>query len=156
MKVRVEHQRFEHRQLEVSPAGITASVKLFLDGEEVPKAGKIRPIYEVTDDAGEPVRVELKISLLDPIPTVVIGEEKVKLTDPLQWYQWIWLGAPAALLFVGGALGAGIGIATAYLNVTTFRKHETAAMRYGLTGAFTLGAVMLWLFIGIALHLIIG
>ncbi len=59
----------------------------------------------------------------------------------LVWYEQVWAGLPLALVFVGGAIGGGIGGAAWALNRQVFQKTKNRVLRYVWTGLISMTAV---------------
>lgn len=153
MDLAVVHPKFRNQKLEIRIAGIFSNRSVLLNGVPVKRA---KGAYVVRDDNGSDVAVRLKSNFVDPIPLVVIGTEKVRLVPPLAWYEYTWVGLPILLLFVGGALGGGIGGLATYGSGRIFRSSRSAWAKYALTGAISVCALLLFAVAATALQVIIG
>lgn len=134
MKFHVEHPRFQAKPLTVESSLLSGGAKLVVGGREL--SAKESP-HEITDDAGEPVSVEIEAGSFDPIPKLTIDGRPHELAPPMEWYQWLWVGIPFILVFAGGCIGGGIGGLAVAANVLVFRTADTALKRWGLTFAIT-------------------
>jgi hypothetical protein len=137
--IRVQHPRFQSRQLAVRPAGLLGP-KLLLDGQILKRAGGV---YAAQDDAGVVARVRLKTAI-DPIPKVDIDGAIVEIARPLAWYEYAWAAWPLALIALGGALGGLFGGGVAVANLHIMRKEWPAPARYAACVLLGAGAVVLW------------
>ncbi len=142
MEYSVSHPFFERQQLAVRTAGLFKGAVLLLDGQPMKsKMGK----YVIKNDAGDDTSVRIDANFIDPIPVVKIGTEVVRLAPAFSWYEYVWIGIPVLLVFVGGALGGGIGVAAAYSNSRIFRSDRGTGAKYLLTGVTTVAALVAFL-----------
>jgi hypothetical protein len=107
-------------------------------------------------DSGVETLIQLKYNLVDPIPTLKVGEETVQLATPMQWYEYGWSAVPMLLVFMGGALGGLVGGAATVTNGRIFRSDRSPVAKYGLAGVVTVSSVVIFLGLVIALRLFIG
>jgi hypothetical protein len=142
MEYSVRHPLFERRQLAVRTAGLFRGAVLLLDGQPMrARLGR----YVVENDAGVDTTVRVDANFIDPIPVVKIGTEVVRLAPAFSGYEYAWIGIPVLRVFVGGALGGGIGIAAAYSNSRIFRSDRGTGTKYLLTGLTTVAALVAFL-----------
>ena len=92
---------------------------------------------------GREVIAKWKPQLLD-VPQLDVGGQIIKVVEPLKWYQYIWSGLPILLVFVGGAIGAIIGIIAFGINSSLFRSSNNPIVKYVLTGLVSAVAVILY------------
>ncbi|MBU6260415.1 MAG: hypothetical protein KGO01_18535 [Burkholderiales bacterium] len=141
MKYDIHHPLFQRQRLSLTPGTVFRGAKLFLNGAPAKRSmGK----YLVKNDAGEDTPIRIVSNFVDPVPAIKIGTDTVRLLPALKWYEYAWIGIPVLLLFIGGALGAGLGVAAAYSNSRVFRSDRGSAAKYLLTGVTTLGALLLF------------
>lgn len=129
MQYSVPLQGVEVSQVKVELPGLFSGAKLVVNGMPAPKAAK-RGEYIIHRDDGSQMTARLKNKFLDPVPDVVINGETIKIVDPLKWYQWIWAGLPILLIFVGGLLGAGLGLVATSINTRIFRSDTIGVGQY--------------------------
>ena len=142
MEYRVSHPFFERQQLAVRTAGLFKGAVLLLDGQPMKaKRGK----YVIKNDVGDDTSVRIDAVFIDPIPVIKIGTEAVRLAPALSWYEYAWIGIPVLLVFVGGALGGGLGVAAGYSNSRIFRSDRGTGTKYLLTGITTVAALVAFL-----------
>ena len=142
MEYRVLHPFFERQQLTVRTAGLFKGTVLLLDGQPMKaKRGK----YVIKNDAGDDTSVRIDAVFIDPIPVVKIETEVVRLAPAFSWYEYVWIGIPVLLVFVGGALGGGLGVAAGYYNTRIFRSDRGTGTKYLLTGLTTVAALVAFL-----------
>lgn len=149
MRIEIKHPAFTAQRLSVETASLFGGPKLFLDGAPVKK---VKSRYPVTADSGAEVLVQLKFNLVDPVPTIKIGEETLKLADSLKWYEYAWSGLPILLMFGGGALGGLVGGAATVTNGRIFRSERSSVSKYALAAAITVSAAVIYLVLAIALR----
>jgi hypothetical protein len=141
---------FEGRKIELRPAGAFTGVKLFVDGEQVKgKWGK----FSLRRNDGTEAQAQLRSNIVDPIPQLVVDGKVYASVKPLAWYEMVWSGLPILLLFVGGALGAFCGLVAAYSNSRIFRTGMHPALKYLVTGAISVAALVIWLIAAVLVNL---
>jgi hypothetical protein len=107
-------------------------------------------------DSGAETLIQMKFNLIDPVPTLKIDEETIKLVESLRWYEYAWGGLPILLVYAGGALGGLVGGVATIANGRIFRSDRTTVAKYGLAGVVTVSAVVTFFVLAIALRLLIG
>ena len=70
----------------------------------------------------------------------------------MQWYEWAWVGIPFLLIPIGGCLGGGIGSMAIMLNVLVFRSTQQGVVRWGLTFAISMAAIVFTLVVATLIH----
>jgi hypothetical protein len=149
MEYPVPHRFFERQRLTVRAAGLFRGAALLLDGRPVRRQmGK----YVLKDDAGNDTAIRLTVNPVDPIPVVRIGSEAIRLAPALIWYEYVWIGIPALLIFVGGALGGALGFAAAYSNSRVFRGGRDTGSKYLLTGLTTVAALLIFVVLAVCIQ----
>jgi hypothetical protein len=139
MNLKIDHQNFITKKLELVPATWKSSSKLLLDEKEVKKEkGK----FTVVGDDGNESLITFKSSFLDPVPKVFIGEEEIKLVEPLKLYEYLWIFLPILLVFGGGALGGLVGVISIYSSFRIFRSDRGVLAKYLRAGLNSILAVV--------------
>ncbi|RDV37681.1 hypothetical protein DV096_11195 [Bradymonadaceae bacterium TMQ3] len=150
MKFRVNHPRFQTKRIVITSSFI-GKPKLCADEDTFTE---MNVQYHVADDAGEWVPFELqKSNLFDPVPRLLIDNEPFEIAPPLQWYEWAWVGIPFLLIPTAGCLGGGIGSMAIMLNVLVFRGLQRGFVRWALTFAISMGAIVFTLTLATMVHL---
>ncbi|MBJ9340320.1 hypothetical protein I5500_08285 [Citrobacter freundii] len=137
MELSIKHPRFQGKKLSVSTRTMFKSPSLLVDGIEQKKMKGLKKRYLLEDDNGSQAIVEVK-SVIDPIPTIVIDGEKIPLTPPMTWYEYVLSCLPLLLILIGGAIGGFIGFVGAVSNASIIRGQGTIVARYGYTLLVTL------------------
>jgi hypothetical protein len=153
MQIDVQHPAFKSQHLSVEAASGFSGPQLLLNGEVVKRR---KGLYPVVSDSGTETLVKMKYNLVDPIPTLIIDGQPVKLAQPLQWYVYGWSGLPLLLLFIGGALGGLVGGYATVVNGRIFRSDRGPTAKYGLSGAVTVLAVVIFFALAVVFRLMIG
>jgi len=153
MEIPVSHPAFTRQRLSVQPAGFVTSPKVLVDGKPIKR---VQGKYPLINDSGHPVLAELKINFLDPIPQLKLGNDVLALAPKLQWYEYAWTGLPIILLFVGGGLGALIGMSAAYANTRVFRSNRSTGTRFALTGLLSIAAAAIFFVLATVIHIAIN
>ena len=134
---------FERREIKFTNKNTFSGFELFVDGQKIkPEKGK----YFLTDNQGN--RVEAKFDMgcyIDPCNAVDINGKKYKIREPLTWYQYAFCGWLISLIFVGGAIGGGLGAASTYFNVHILRSKMNGLLKFMLIFGSSVLAVILWL-----------
>ena len=159
MNIPIELAGFEGQEVAVETAGLLKGARISVDGKPAAKGSK-RDQYLIYDNNGFKVVVQLKQSLFDPIPKLVVDGQLVRLAKPLNALQWIWSAIPAVLLFIGGAIGGGIGVGAFWINLRVIRSEMGAFEKFILSGMISAIAIILYLvaatIFGLALGNLIG
>jgi len=153
MDLPIKHEAFAGRGLALRTAGFFKGPRLIIDGGEV-KGKRLR--FSLRDNSGQEREIRLKTNGLDPVPKVQIGGQAIELARPLAWYEYAWMGIPIALVFVGGGLGALLGLAAVYSSARIFRSGRGTAAKYGPSALISLGAALAFFFAAPVLQLLIG
>ncbi len=153
MRIEVQHPAFASQHLSVETASLLGGPKLLLNGEIV-KRQKGR--YAVAADSGAEALIQMRYNLVDPVPTLKIDDEPVRLAEPLHWYEYPWGGLPILLVFTGGALGGFVGGIATVTNGRILRSDRGAAARYALKAVVTVSAAVIFFVLAVAVRSLIG
>jgi len=98
--------------------------------------------------------IQMRYNLLDPIPTIKIGDAAVELAKPLRWFEYAWIGLPMRLVFAGGALGGFVGGGSNDRQRSDFQKRS----HYGcestaLAAATSIAGAAVFFVIAVAIQL---
>jgi hypothetical protein len=147
----VQAEGFEGRQLVVESSGFFSGPRLLLDGQPATKGPKRGQLLLRRND-GVDVIAQLRSVFIDPIPQITIDGKTIKIAEPLPWYIWVWSGFPLVLLFIGGALGGGLGAAAMMINGRVFRTDMPGALKFAITGAISLVTILVFATLAIILN----
>lgn len=144
----VQAPGFEGQSIEVLPSNGLRGPRLLLSGQPAP-AGPKRNEFQLRRNDGQPATAKFRFSfptsLIDPIPTLEIDGQLVKLADPLPLPALILAGLPLLMVFAGGAVGGLVGAITVIANGRLLRSAQPTAVRYlGVVGVGLVG-VAVWL-----------
>ncbi len=137
-----EHDDFQGISLAVCGSSFFKSAYLLVDDVKV--KGK-RAKFSVNDTQGATREIKLKINIFDPVPKVEIDGAIIQLTRSLTWYEYLWMSLPIMLIFVGGGLGAMFGMLATYSSSKIFRSDKKTGIKYLLSGAVSLSAIVIFL-----------
>jgi hypothetical protein len=147
---------FSNHKLAVRAAGFFRGPQLRIDNAVANKdrtAGKGRDAaYWVQKDDGISTVLKLKWNLIDPVPTLRIGENDYLLAPRLRWYEYVWMGLPIVLTFLGGAIGAVIGILGTKVSAEVFRGNSHPVAKYVITGLVSVSCVIAYLALAVFLR----
>jgi hypothetical protein len=138
----VNLEGFEGQAIEVQPAGMFGSAKLFINGNEA-RPGAKRGEMILTRNDGREVSASWRNNFFD-IPKLVVDGKVVNVVEPLKWYEWVWGGWPIVLLFGGGAIGGFFGALALVFNVKVFRSGQRTLVKYLVSGAISITALILY------------
>ena len=152
MNMPITLEGFEGQTIELQPGTFWKGPILLVNGQPAPNGPK-RGTMALRRNDGRDVIAKWKpvFGGID-VPALIVDEKVIQLVEPLPWYQWVWSGLPIILIFVGGALGAIIGIVAAATNIKMFRSQQTTLIKYGLSAVVSIGAVILYGIIAILLR----
>lgn len=144
----------DDRVLAIRSAGMLHGPRLVVNG--VPAKGE-RGRFRVADAQGREFEIRVKPSALgiDPVPAVDIGGRTIQLARPFDWYEWAWFGWPVLLVVAGGALGAICGLMAAYAGARIFRTDIAPPLKYLLSAAISLGALVVYLLVAAGVQLLL-
>jgi hypothetical protein len=152
MRIEVKYPAFKSRRLAVETASFFSGPKLFLnDVLQKRKAGQ----YTIASDSGQELPVKVIYNFLDPIPKLKIGDGTLVLAEPLQWYEYVWIGIPMLLVFAGGALGGFIGAGSTVINGRIFRSGRSSSAKYGLAAVTTVAGTVTFFVVAVAIQVAI-
>lgn len=132
------------RKVEVETRAVFGGARVLVDGQPAPK-GPRRAQFLVRGTDGRDSVLELKTSVLDPVPQVLWAGQTIKLEEALKWYQWLWSGVPLLLVFLGGAIGGLVGAVAVTLNVRILRSDMSGILRYTATAFVSVAAYGMYL-----------
>ncbi|NLT50231.1 MAG: hypothetical protein GXX85_04860 [Ignavibacteria bacterium] len=143
MIYKVKISGFENQNVEVKTS-IWSAPKLFADGQQAQKGSNKGEMVIQSDDGRQVVAKWKPQSLGLDVPKLIVENQEITLVEPLKWYQLVWSGLPITLIFVGGLLGALLGFIGLTINSKMFRSEMNNILKYVVTGAISLGAVMIF------------
>lgn len=137
--------QFPNSNFEVQTSIWTGKSTLIMDNEILEKADeKGKPFLIPINDA-EFVKAFPISSFPDSISVLEINGEKIQILEKLEWYQYVIGGLPVLLLFVGGAIGGGIGAFGAATNFSIFRQEGSDISKYLKVVGVIVGSYLLYL-----------
>jgi hypothetical protein len=150
MQIPIHHPKFEGMTVELVKKGLFSPPGVVVDGTSLNPKESVHTVKTVD---GASVTIEMRGSLIDPLPKLTVDGETYLLAPALRWYEWMWLAMPILLVFAGGAIGGGIGGVAFYGNLLIFRSSKNTFAKYGATALVSLAAVLVWFFVGTSIHL---
>ena len=141
MDIPVRLPGMEGQNIALRPANFMAP-KLLLNGQPLRKE---KGFFQLRSNTGSTLAVKMKGRFLDPIPNLIVGGQTIELAPALAWYQYVWLGIPIVLVFIGGGIGGFCGGMAAMTSSRVFRSDLSATMKYGITGLISLSAFIAYM-----------
>ena len=142
---------FEDRKV-VIKLPMWSKISVAVDGEPAPRQGKA---YLLRDNSGAFVELKVMPRMLDPLPLLEYAGEELHLARPFTWYEYLWMGLPIALMFLGGALGGGLGFLGVYSNARVLRSSMHPVVKFLLTGFISLFVTGLFMAVAALLHIFV-
>lgn len=147
---------FEGQMLEVKPSGFFSGPQLLVNGQSAAKGPKRGQMLLSRSD-GRAVVAHWKPQVLGlDVPQLEVDGKQFNVVEPLKWYEWIWGGLPILLIFLGGALGAVVGIVTFKVNTQIFRSASNLILKFILTAGVSALAVVIFLILATSLSIALG
>lgn len=146
---------FEGQKIEVN-VGFWSGPKLLVNGQPAPKGQKRGEMVLQRNDGRQVVASWKPQALGFDVPQLVVDGKAVNLVEPLKWYQWVWGGWPVLLLFFGGALGAIAGVLGFSINAKIFRTEMSEVLKYVVTGAVSVLAVVAYFIVALVVSMLIN
>jgi ABC-type sugar transport system permease subunit len=148
-EIPIEVPGFEGRNLKVIDNDIFKPYDIHIDGQKVRRT---RFKYIVTDNNGKETEIKFIWNILLDACKISIKDQVFIIKEPLHWYQYLWAGWPMVMLFVGGAIGGGLGAAATVVNTQIFRSKLHGFFKYLITLVISISAFMIWLIIAMYLN----
>lgn len=155
MRYDVNLENFEGQNIEVEHS-LISGIKLLVNGEPAPKGQKRGEFVLQSNDGRQVIATWKQQALGIDIPQLVIDGKAINLVEPLKWYQWAWGGGVGLLVFTGGALGAVLGLVAFVVNAKIFRMDVPGVLKYVLTGAVSVLAIIIYFVAVILIQLALG
>jgi hypothetical protein len=141
----IEIPGYEGQQISFEPPAGFKAAKLFVNGQPAQAAPK-KGQYLLRRNDGKQETAFFKGAFPDPMPTLIVGEQTIKLAPPLSIPQWIWAGIPMILL-MGGCIGGLMGAIAVTTNVSILRSDQKPLVKYVTTGLISLVAICFFVFL---------
>jgi len=146
MEYVIDHPDFKTHKIILIAGSVFRRAKVSQDGTIIPRKLVILKglnKYAVMDDKGNPRELVLKFRIYDPIPKITMDGIEIIVAKKLKWYEYVWSCLPLIMVF-GGGLGALIGLIASFSNVNVLRKDKPTPYRYGISGAITVLAFVVF------------
>ena len=131
---------FEGRGLSLDTGPMLGNPTLLIDGRPAPQPARGEYLLRRNDGLDVKATV-LPSRFADPVPTVVIDGEPIRVAEPLRWYDWLWMGLPVLLVLIGGGFGLVVGLLAVIPSAQVMRTQSSLVGRYGLSGLVSVAAV---------------
>ena len=127
----VEIEGFEGQNIDVTPPSFFAGAKLFVNGEPASRGPKRRQMILRKNDGTEVIATwEYNPMWLNP-PILIVGKKRINIIEPLQWYDWMWVGGlPLLIIIIGGNIGVLLGIIGFHANTKIFYSEVSILKKY--------------------------
>jgi hypothetical protein len=144
MELRPEIEGCEGQDIVVKTSLLGGS-SLLVNGQKAPKGPGLRTM-SLTRNDGRVVTAQWKQQMLGfDTPQLVVDGKTYILAEPLKWYAVGLSALPLALVFIGGLLGAIIGLLAFASNASIFRSNMHIALKILLALVIIVVAVVLYM-----------
>jgi len=128
MNIRPKLEGFEGQDIEIK-ASMWTGTRMFINGQKAPK-GQHRGEMSMTRNDGRVVNARWIPQMFgfDTSQLEVDGKNYI-LTPPLKWYEVVLSALPLVMVFIGGMLGAIIGIVAFSASASIFRSGMNQAVK---------------------------
>jgi hypothetical protein len=126
MKNKFNLPNFPNHSFEMETNIFTGKSKLKQNSivvEQLVEKGK--PFLLKTDE-GQELKAFPKNTFPDLATNLEINNQKYRVAKQLQWYEYLVGSLPILLLFVGGAIGGGLGAIATIINYNFFREEDSS------------------------------
>ncbi len=138
---RVSSPDFQNNVLTLEMSSVFKGPILLLNGEVV-SFSKRKAV--IKDDSYKDREIYL-ISNFVNLPSVKIDSEVFYPLGRLNFFEKILVVLPLGLLVIGGAIGGGLGVGSAYVNIFLMIKYKESNLKYLLAASTTGIAFLIWL-----------
>ncbi|MBN1267896.1 MAG: hypothetical protein JXA25_20560 [Anaerolineales bacterium] len=152
----IQIEGFENQQVEFKPAGLASGPQVLVNGKPAEK-GPERGQMLLRRDDGKVATADWKQTMLGfDLPKLVVDGEVIEIVEPLKWYELVWCALPVALITIGGALGALVGVIVFTLNARLFRSDLNPVIRYLLTGLTSFASALVYVLLATLLYTVLN
>lgn len=144
MEIRPVIEGFEGQDIVVK-SSLLSGTKMFINDQKAPK-GQRWGEMALTRNDGRVVTAMWKPQMLGfDTPQLMVEGKTIQLVDALKWYEMVFAGLPIILVFIGGLLGAIVGVLAFTASTSIFRSEINKFSKYALAGLITIFAVLIYL-----------
>lgn len=144
MEIRPVIEGFEGQDIVVK-SSLLSGTKMFINDQKAPK-GQRWGEMALTRNDGRVVTAMWKPQMLGfDTPQLMVEGKAIQLVDALKWYEMVFAGLPIILVFIGGLLGAIVGVLAFTASTSIFRSEINKFSKYALAGLITIFAVLIYL-----------
>jgi len=155
MEIRPVIEGFEGQEIVVK-SSLLGGTKLTVNGQKAPK-GQRWGEMALTRNDGRVVTAAWKPQMLGfDTPQLLVEGKTIQLIEPLKWHELAFAGLPLILVFIGGLLGAIVGVLAFTASTSIFRSGINKISKYALSGLITIFAVLIYLVLATAIQLAIN
>ena len=153
MRFKLEHPALESEDVVLNVSGLFGNPELLHNNRPLLEKAAGTNIYTIKKESGA-VTIALEPKKFDPFPQLEIEGEKYPIGRKLNPFDYLMVGLPMLLIFVGGAIGGILGFLASSVNARIMRMPKSALERYGFCLASLLCAVVTWYILAFGLNML--
>ena len=153
MRFKLEHPALESEDVVLNISGLFGNPELLHNDRPLMEKSAGTNIYTIKKESGV-VTIALEPEMFDPFPQLEIEGDKYPIGRKLNPFDYLVVGLPMLLIFVGGAIGGILGFLASSINARVMRMRKSAIERYGFCLASFLGASVTWYILGLGLNML--
>jgi len=128
----------------VVKTSLLSGTRLFVNGQKAARGPKMGTMSLTRNDGGV-VTAEWKQQMFGfDTPQLVVDGKTYVLTQPLKWYEVVLSALPIALVFIGGLLGAIVGVVASAGSASIFRSGMSKVVKILLAILIVFAAVIVY------------
>ncbi len=144
MKYNFRLPDFPNDNFEMETNAWTGRMRLFKNNIPVEQLRERGKPFLIPTTNKEVVKAFPKPSFPDMVPQLAINGIKHRIADKLTPLQYIVGAIPLLLIFLGGAIGGGIGVAATLISYNIFRQAGAPSSKWGKVAGVIIGAYVLY------------
>lgn len=125
----VKIEGFEDQNIQLESSGFFSPPRLLVNGVPAKPGSKKNQVILRKRD-GEASNIFFQNAFFDTVPRLLINGKIIQVVPTLAWYQYVYAGLTLFLVFVGGVVGAVLGMVAFILNIRIMRGQLNTLLKY--------------------------
>ena len=128
----------------VVKTSLLSGTRLFVNGQKAARGPKMGTM-SLTRNDGRVVTAQWKQQMFGfDTPQLDVDGKTYVLAQPLKWYEVVLMALPIALVFIGGLLGAIVGVVASAASASIFRTRMNKIVKILLAIVIVFAAVIVY------------